>query len=524
MIQRAHLGGVLLIGAEQRVGEGVGFRAHDPAAGVDLPELFPQATSKDVDDACRLAANAFEELLQIPDQARASFLEDLSCKLAASGDELIHRAMAETGLPEARLRGERDRTVGQLRLFAREVCDGGFRDIRIDRGEDGGPDLRSWQMPLGPVAVFSASNFPLAFSVAGGDTASALAAGCPVIVRAHPAHPGVSEIVGKIVQESVRASGLPHGTFSMLQGLGHGLGRELAMHDAIAAVAFTGSRSGGLALMQLAAARTRPIPVYAEMSSINPVILLPGALEQRSEALAHEFVASLTLGAGQFCTNPGLVLAVDSPGLDRFIASAGQEVAGSSCAPMLTPRIGAAYAEACAHRRTAPKVRQVAAAAPSEVQCGHPALFETDASAFLASPALSKEVFGPASLVVRCSDLSALLTVIDALEGQLTGAIHFGEGDTEAFSATLPRLERKVGRVIANGFGTGVAVSPAMVHGGPFPATSEGRSTSVGTMAARRFLRPVCYQDIPDEHLPTPLRHADGNQLRRPSSARARST
>ncbi|NUB29136.1 aldehyde dehydrogenase family protein, partial [Azospirillum brasilense] len=437
--------------------------------------------------------------------------------LPARGAACTARAVAEGALPPPRLGGERGRTVGPLRLFAAVVREGGGFGARIapalpERAPLPRPDLRQRRIPLGPVAVFGASNFPLAFSVAGGDTASAFAAGCPVVVKAHSAHPGTSELVGRAVQAAVAECGLPEGVFSLIFGAGSSVGTALVADPRIKAVGFTGSRRGGVALMEVAAKRPEPIPVYAEMSSINPVFLLPAALAARAEALGRGFVASLTLGAGQFCTNPGILLAVDGPDLDRFVESAVETLGGSAAPTMLTPGIHAAFdagvAALAGNARVATLARGLDGDGPNRCRA---ALFATTADAFLDDPALREEVFGAASLLIRCPDLESLRTVAERLDGQLTATLQMDAADTGAAAVLLPTLERKAGRILANGWPTGVEVCHAMVHGGPFPATSDGRTTSVGTAAIERFLRPVCYQDIPADLLPQALR--DGNPL-----------
>jgi NADP-dependent aldehyde dehydrogenase len=359
---------------------------------------------------------------------------------------------------------------------------------------------------LGPVAVFGASNFPLAFSVAGGDTASALAAGCPVIVKAHSAHPGTSELVGRAVQRAVASAGLHAGTFSLLFDTGFEVGQTLVADERIRAVGFTGSRRGGTALMEIASRRRQPIPVYAEMSSINPVILFPGALQHRAIDIASAFVASLVLGAGQFCTNPGLLLAVEGDGLDAFISKAAELLPEVAPQAMLTPAIAKAYGEGVAKLKRHPEVRAVASGKAGSEFEGAAALFETTAEALLAHHELQDEVFGAAGLVVRCKSLVQLEAVLDGLEGQLTVALQIAEEDEAEARRLVPKLEMLAGRLLVNDFGTGVEVSPAMVHGGPYPATADGRSTSIGTLAIYRFLRPVSYQDFTNALLPEPLR------------------
>jgi NADP-dependent aldehyde dehydrogenase len=374
-------------------------------------------------------------------------------------------------------------------------------------------DLRLRNIPLGPVAVFGASNFPLAFSVAGGDTASALAAGCPVIVKGHPAHPGTGELVGRAIQAAVSSCRLPEGVFSLLPGAAE-TGAALVADPRIKAVGFTGSRAGGMALVGIANARPEPIPVYAEMSSINPVYLLPGALSARAEKIAQDFVGSLTLGVGQFCTNPGLVFAIEGSGLEAFLGAATKALQGCAAAPMLTPNIQQVYEKAvCAlaeHNSVETIARGRVANGPNQ---GQGALFASKASDFISDPRLAHEVFGSSSLVVRCPDEKTLFSVSEKLEGQLTATLQMDPSDNNIAQRLLPILERKAGRILVNGWPTGVEVCNAMVHGGPFPATSDARSTSVGTLAIRRFLRPVCYQDFPAELLPEELRDQSGSRL-----------
>ena len=505
------LTGELLIGGESRMGTNGEIRGVDPATGQTLEPAFGGATRADVDQAAALAAEAFGPYRSLPYETRATFLEAIAEHIEALGDDLIVRVMAETGLPRPRLEGERARTTGQLRLFASVLRDGGFLEARIDPAQPDRkplprPDLRLRNVPLGPVAVFGASNFPLAFSVAGGDTASALAAGCPVIVKAHPAHPGTSELVGRAIQAAVASVGLPPGVFSMIHDSGYEVSQALVADPRVKAAGFTGSRRGGLALAAIAQGRPEPIPFYAEMSSINPVILLPAALKARGAAIAPDFVAALTLGAGQFCTNPGLVLAIDGPELDVFVEAAGKAVQASPAAVMLTPGICKAFAHGVAALTEAPEVTTVARGQPGQGHTGQAALFSVGAADFLANPHLHEEVFGAASVVVRCADQAELAQVIDALEGQLTIALHMNEADHALAAALLPDLELKAGRILVNGFGTGVEVAHAMVHGGPFPATSDAKATSVGTLAIARFLRPVSYQNLPEALLPAELK------------------
>lgn len=503
--------GELFIGGE-RVRKSETFYAANPATGQNLEPAFSAAGPAELQKACELAWAAFQTYAELDPELRAKFLETAADNIMGLGDELLERASAESGLPLARLTGERARTVNQLRLFADELRKGGWMGIRIDPAmPDRKPlprsDLRLRKVPLGPVVVFGASNFPLAFSVAGGDTAAALAAGCPVIVKGHSAHPGTSDLVAQAMTAAVKACNLPAGVFSLLNGNSRALGQGLVAHPYVKAVGFTGSRTGGLALMKIASERPEPIPVYAEMSSVNPVVLLPGALASRADALGKEFVTSLTLGVGQFCTNPGLVLALEGPDLDKFIASASAALGQVAPAVMLTAGIFGAFEKGIEKLTGHPRVTTIARGLEKAgTNCGRGALFSIAAEDILKHPEVAEEVFGASSVVVRCANESQLLSVLDHLEGQLTATLHLVDQDVALAQRLIPTLQRKAGRLIANGWPTGVEVSHAMVHGGPFPATSDGRSTSVGTLAIERFLRPVCYQDFPDALLPAPLR------------------
>ena len=489
------------------------LRSFAAATGSPIEPGFREDGEADVADAADHAARAFDAFRETTPDTRAGFLEAIADAILDLGEALIERVMLESGLPRARLEGERGRTVGQLRLFAGVLREGSWLGVRVDpaqpeRAPAPRPDLRLRRVPLGPVAVFGASNFPLAFSVAGGDTASALAAGCPVIVKAHPAHLGTSALVATAIERARVATGMPEGVFALLTGANHNLSRALVADPRIKAVGFTGSRVAGLTLAGVAANRPEPIPVYAEMSSINPVILFPHALADRAPDIATAFVQSLTLGAGQFCTNPGLVLAIDGPALDTFVAAAVAALQAVQPATMLTPAIHAAYSDAVAARaKVASPIAQ--GKPPQGPHEAHPQLFQTDAQSFIATHHMQDEIFGPAALIVCCADAGEVRAVLTALEGQLTIAVHIAEADHAAVAELLPLIEQKAGRILANGFGTGVEVAHAMVHGGPFPATSDPRSTSVGSLAIKRFLRPVCYQDLPDALLPAALRQAN---------------
>ena len=509
--------GEMLIGARAVRGEEGQQRAFNPATHADIAEpVFGLGGAAEVDRAALLASQAFDTYRNLPLERRAAFLEAIADNIVALGDALIERAHAETGLPVARLQGERGRTVGQLRLFAKVVRDGRFLGATIDPAQpERQPllraDLRLAKVPLGPVAVFGASNFPLAFSVAGGDTASALAAGAPVIVKAHGAHLGTSEWVGRAIQKAVADQGLPEGVFSLLFGAGRKIGEALVAHPAIKAVGFTGSRQGGLALVRVANARNEPIPVYAEMSSINPVFLMPAALAARAEAIGKGFADSLTMGAGQFCTNPGMVIAIGDDHVQRFITAAGQALAAKAAQTMLTPGIHDAYLAGTAKVDGVDGVEKVAQGLPADTQpnAAQAALYVTDAARLLSSPSLEEEMFGPASIVIRAKDFDEVLQIAEHLEGQLTATLQIDPDDHEQARRLLPVLERKVGRILANGFPTGVEVCHAMVHGGPFPSTSNSMFTSVGATAIDRFLRPVCYQDLPDGLRPQALQDAN---------------
>jgi len=489
------LTGEMFLGHRRWRGTAGEQRSVDPATGAVAGPAYGMDDGTGAAEACRLAAAAFDAYRSTPDPVRAAFLRRIADNLEAETEQLVACVRGETALGEARARTELARTTGQLRMFADLVEQPGWRDPRRVAASDAAPEVRSRRIPLGPVVVFGASNFPLAFSVAGGDTASALAAGCPVVVKGHPAHLRTSELAGACVADAAAASGLPDGTFSLVFGAGNDIGQQLVADPHVAAVGFTGSRAGGLALLATAQRRPVPIPVYAEMSSVNPVFLLPDRLATAAGPTAEGFVASLTGGAGQFCTNPGLLFAVDGPGLDAFRGAVAQALSGRPGETMLTAGIAAAYRDGVHRRAAAPDVRPLAGSPDGTA----PVVFETTAKAFRAD--LQEEIFGAASLLVVCADAGELLAAAESLEGQLTATLQAGTQDVPLARRLLPVLERKAGRIVYNGWPTGVAVNAAMVHGGPFPATSDGRSTSVGTMAVERFLRPVAYQDLPADLL-----------------------
>jgi 2,5-dioxopentanoate dehydrogenase len=511
-----NLAGRSLIGGQGVEALGTIFYAVNPATGKKLEPAFYSATSDDIDQAATLAGDAFHDLANVSGRDRALLLRHIADNLTAESAAIVERANLETGLSLPRLQSELKRTTGQLNLFADVLDEGSWVNARIDEADRERkpiprPDIRSMLRPLGPIAVFGASNFPLAFSVAGGDTASALAAGNPVVVKAHPAHPGTSEIVGKLIQTAIKESGFPPGMFSLLFDSGVEVGVSLVQHPAIKAVAFTGSASGGQALMRVAAERPEPIPCYAEMGSTNPLFILSGAMRERSAQIAQGLQASFTLGSGQFCTKPGIVFVPEDHSTD-FERTLQKAVGALDPVMMLTHGIAAKYKEAVGKRLAQSQVELIAGKNEnSDTSCanGEVSLFRTSLNNFLAHAELGEEVFGPTTLLVHYGNERDLLSAAKQLHGHLTATIHGTEEDLARAKDLVRVLETKVGRVVFNGFPTGVEVSHAMVHGGPFPATSDGRSTSVGTQAILRFVRPVCYQDFPDAALPPELQNAN---------------
>lgn len=497
-----------IIGGSRGSETGKRFTAYSPATGEPVGPEFFSADSGELVEAAMMAEIAFEGFSGTSGKRRAGFLRTIASNLEGLKDELAARASLETGLPISRFEGETGRTCAQLRLFAEIVEEGSWVDARIDRADPNRsplpkPDVRSMLRPVGPVAVFCASNFPIAFSVAGGDTASALAAGCPVVVNAHFAHPGTAEIAGTAVADAVRECGLPEGTFSLLFSADHEIGRELVRSPAVKAVGFTGSRAGGRALMDIAGRREEPIPVFAEMSSVNPIFILPDAAAERPEAIAEGLFASFTLGAGQFCTKPGIVAATEGEGASKIVAEIKRLASEAGPAPLLTSGIRDSYRSG-----TAGRGERVAASGGYEV---YPEVLETDAAGFVDDRSRHSEIFGPATLVVTGKDAEDLVRVARSLEGQLTATVHGTAKDLAENAELISVLERKAGRLVYNGFPTGVEVCRAMVHGGPFPATSDPRTTSVGTRAIERFSRLICYQDFPQNLLPEELK--DPNPL-----------
>jgi len=507
--------GSQLIGSKTSRAGTSGFFAVNPETSKELQPEFVNATEFEVNQAVEKAAAATTKFRNKSGKARAAFVRRIANEIEALGDELIERTVAETGLPPGRITGERGRTCGQLRMFADLAAEGSWVDARIDtalpdRQPLPRPDLRRLLTPLGPIAVFGASNFPLAFSVAGGDTASALAAGCPVVAKAHPSHPGTSELVGRAIIKAAVGEGMPDGVFSLVQG-GKEVGAWLAKADGIEAIGFTGSLAAGRSLSEIAAKRLKPIPVFAEMGSVNPVVALPSAIQNDVDGLATGFANSLLMGVGQFCTNPGLLIGIMGEEFDQLVSLIAEKVKASPPGVMLNQGIAESFGEGVSIRAKHSKVSIEGSAEPIRGCLGSGVVFSTSGAEFLIDQSLQAELFGPATLVVSCQEFDQLVKVIGALEGQLTGTILHGEDDSPLLNTLAPKLSDKVGRIIFNGYPTGVEVCPAMHHGGPYPATTDSRFTSVGTAAILRWARPVTWQNAPAELLPPALH--DGNPL-----------
>jgi 2,5-dioxopentanoate dehydrogenase len=491
------------------------FYSFNPATATNNDYVFPKATVTEVDMAAEKAATAFQQYYKKSGHEKADFLEAIADEIVKTGDTLVTVCCSETGLPPARIEGERGRTVNQLKMFAALLREGSWVDARIetaipDRVPIPKPDIRFMQIALGPVVVFGASNFPLAFSVAGGDTASALAAGCPVIVKAHSAHPATSSIVGKAIQTAAVKTNMPDGVFSLLFGDGPTTGMQLVKHPHIKAVGFTGSFKGGKALYDAAVSRPEPIPVYAEMGSSNPVFILPQAMKERAAAIATGYAGSVTLGVGQFCTNPGILFYNENEAVFKNLLQ--QEFEKTNGGVMLAPAIYHSYTKAVEQQLHVNGVAQLAtgtAAKGSESNYATPVLFETSSATFESNPELSEEIFGPASIAVTTKSKEEMINIAKKLSGHLTATVHGTEAELAEYKELIDVLEQKVGRVVINGFPTGVEVCSAMVHGGPFPATTDSKSTSVGTAAINRFTRPVCYQNMPDFLLPAELKNTN---------------
>jgi 2,5-dioxopentanoate dehydrogenase len=480
----------------------------EPAHG--LAHDFSVGTPELVDQACRAAEEAFWTYGYSSREDRAKFLNTIADEIEVRAQAITQIGSEETGLPEARLQGERGRTMGQLRLFAEHILKGDYLDRRHDealpdRKPLPRPDIRLMQRPVGPVAVFGASNFPLAFSVAGGDTASALAAGCPVVVKGHSAHPGTGEIVAEAIDAAIKKCGIHPGTFSLIQGGRRDVGQSLVQHPLINAVGFTGSLTGGRALFDLCAQRSEPIPFFGELGSVNPMFFLPAAMGARGTQIAEGWAASLTMGAGQFCTNPGISVVIDGPEAEAFIEAATKTLALIGKQTMLTEGIAAAYRTGRDRIKSTQGVQELLTST-CDLRSAAPYLFATTGAKWLENETLGEEVFGPLGLIVRASNMEEMLSIAKSLAGQLTTTIHMDDADTGIAQALLPILERKAGRILANGFPTGVEVCDSMVHGGPYPASTNFGATSVGTMAICRFLRPVSYQNLTEAVLPGDLR------------------
>ncbi|HWF67391.1 MAG TPA: aldehyde dehydrogenase (NADP(+)) [Acidobacteriaceae bacterium] len=513
--QTIQISGMSLIGGNRSARKGAGFHGVNPTNNAELQPVFYSATMEEIEQAVTLAVAAAPVLARLSGRERARLLRKIAENMTAAGAAIIERANLETGLPQARLQGELTRTTNQLKLFADVLDEGSWVGARIDDADEQRkptrrPDIRSMSRPLGPVVVFGASNFPLAFSVAGGDVASALAAGNPVIVKAHPAHPGTSEVVGRIVQQALEQCGLPAGAFALLFDAGIEVGTALVQHPAIRAVGFTGSVSGGTALMRLASGRPEPIPCYAEMGSTNPVFILPNAMRKRNSELAQALQASFTASSGQMCTKPGIVFVPEEDAGDFTAAlQSGVNILGPF--GMLTPGIAEKYDHAIQQRLNENAVHHVAGKHTITEGCaaGSPIVFSVPLGDFVAHPELEEEIFGPTTLLVHYGAGDDLLKAAEGLGGHLTATIHGTENDLSNFDDLVRILETKAGRIVFNGFPTGVEVNHAMVHGGPFPATSDSRTTSVGTLAIERFVRPLCYQDFPDTALPQELQRAN---------------
>ena len=509
--------GKSLIGFRDVTAANSSFSALNPATGERLDPVFSSVTDEEINCAAQLAADAFPVFGRLRGSQRASFLRCIASGIEEITDVIVERAHQETALPKPRLQSETARTCNQLRLFAGVVEESSWISARIDRADPQRkpvpkPDVRCLLYPIGPVAVFGASNFPLAFSVAGGDTASAFAAGNPVIVKAHPAHPGTSELVGRVIRKSVRDLGLPEGVFSLLFDSGIHVGSKLVQHPLIKAVGFTGSIPAGRALMNLAVSRPEPIPFYGEMGSTNPVFLLPGALAARGRDIAAQLHESFTLGSGQFCTKPGMVFFPGTHVSASFLSDFERRVLRSPTFTLLTSGMRSLYQREIHKRRGRHDLTLLAEGEQPDSSSPFLAgavVFQTDVPTLLAWSDLESEVFGPSTLLIRFSDKEQIIKAARNLRGHLTATIHGTEEDLRDFTELIEILKSKVGRIIFNGSPTGVEVCHAMIHGGPYPASTDSRTTSVGALAIQRFARPVCYQDFPDYALPDEIKNAN---------------
>ena len=495
------------------------FQAINPVSTQKLAPHFYEATSQEIDAAIQKSHQAFQVYRNVSGKKKASFLITIAEEIMALGDDLIQRCTEETGLTEARLLNERQRVINHLKMFASLLEEGSWVDARIDLAQPDRkplpkPDIRSMQKPLGPVGVFGASNFPLAYSVAGGDTVSALAAGCTVVIKAHPAHPGTCELVGRAVLNAVEKSNLPDGVFSMVHGESPDVGLALVRHPLIKAIGFTGSFRGGKALFDEANNRPSPIPVYAEMGSTNPVFILPGVLQQKRDVLAHDLAASVTLGVGQFCTNPGLVFLQSSQDGKEFTATLSKHIEETTPGVMLTQTIQRNFQKGMDRLTGSADVKTIARGKQGRSGfIGVANLFQSTVKSFLSDHLLEEEVFGPSTLLITANTKDELIQAAEKLGGHLTATVHGTEEDFNTYRDLISILEQKAGRLIINGYPTGVEVCDSIVHGGPFPATTDSRTTSVGTLAITRFTRPVCYQNFPASLLPAELQNTNRLQL-----------
>ena len=499
--QRSALGNEILQSVHATTGEALAYE-------------FYQATAQEVNQACEVASQAFKHYRHTSPEQRAQFLEAIADELDALGQDFLEVVSQETALPIVRLQGERGRTSGQMRLFAKVLRRGDFLGARIDTAlPDRQPmprvDLRQIKIGVGPIAVFGASNFPLAFSTAGGDTASALAAGCPVVVKAHSGHMATADLVAQAIERAVEKSNMPKGVFNMIYG--NGVGTALVKHPLIQAVGFTGSLKGGRALCDLAAARPQPIPVFAEMSSINPMLMLPAALKTRGAQIAQDLADSVVMGCGQFCTSPGLIIGIKSPEYSQMIETLTNIMNGKPAQTMLNAGTLKSYSSGLEHLTSHQGIQHLAGHEQQGAQA-QPQLFKANVELLLAGDQLlQEEIFGPTTIVIEVEDQAQLIQALSSMNGQLTASLIADEADLTEFADVVPILEEKAGRLLLNGYPTGVEVCDAMVHGGPYPATSDARGTSVGTLAIERYLRPVCYQNYPQSLLPEALR--DENPL-----------
>jgi NADP-dependent aldehyde dehydrogenase len=489
------------------------FKTFNPLLNIENQWKITEASNAEVNQAAELAAEAYKTYSKISGARKAEFLRAIADEIEALGDDLLQVYSSESGLPNGRAMGERGRTLGQLRAFANHVEEGNWVDASIDTAQpERKPmpkvDLRKMNVALGPVVVFGASNFPFAFSTAGGDTAAAFAAGCPVIVKSHPMHAATGEMVSSAVIKAAEKTGMPNGVFSNLNSSGIEVGQVLVQHPKVKAVGFTGSIRGGRALFDIAAKRDEPIPVLAEMGSVNPVIILPHALQNRANALAKTYAGSITLGTGQFCTNPGLIIGLKSDGLTTFVKTLAEEIVKIEPSCMLHPNIAGAY-EANKANAMAQNGIEVLASYDAVVKPNYARQVVTtvEGDTFLNNPTLHHEVFGPFSLVVQCENEEQLEEIISNLEGQLTGTIISDDNEIKTFTSTVNALQNRVGRIIFNGVPTGVEVCPSMLHGGPYPASTDSRFTAVGVDSIKRFVRPFTYQDWPNELLPDELKN-----------------